>query len=356
MKLSLGPIAACALLTVAACGQDGKAGFEPPPEQPSFGNDAGTTAPEAGGSNCTSQTTKAEPVGLAMLILMDRSDSMTGASWAAGRKAMIAFADKAAGVDTSLGLSVFPPDATIGTQACNKEAFRPVVPIAPLPENSAAIKDAILAREPAGQTPMTPALEGSYDAMKTYLAGAPGQEGIVILVTDGDPQGCSSTIANVLPTVAAAANGSPRIRTFAIGMTGASFASLNAIATEGQGAPTAFNASGTDPQKELLTALEAVRAGALGCEYVLPTPPPEQGVLDLESVEIAYTPSEFDPEARFRKVAGLAQCGEEAGGFYYDNPQAPRRIILCPASCNAVRAGAKTAKVDVVLGCINLVN
>ena len=354
MKLSLIALAGCAAVVVAACGDDDRTPFKAPAPDTTFGNDAGADPSDAAPPiTCVSQTSKAEPVELAMLLLMDRSDSMTGGSWTAARKAMVAFADTAASIETNLGLSVFPPDKVVGDQACNREAFAPVVPIAPLPGNSAAIKDAILSREPTGLTPMTPALEGSYDAMKEFLADKPDVEGIVVLVTDGDPQGCNSTIANVLPVVSAASAGTPRIRTFAIGMTGASFAARDAIAAAGQGAPTAFNASGPEPQKELLTALESVRAGALGCEYRLPAPAAGQGKLDTDSVEIAWTPSEHDPEQRFRKVGGLAQCGETAGGFYYDDPAAPRRIILCPASCDAIHGGARTAKVEVVLGCVS---
>lgn len=360
MKLSLIALVLSGGLAAAACGSSdgGHRTFDTADasSDPTFDRDAAASAPEAGGGrSCVSQTSKAEPVQLAMLLLMDRSSSMQGGSWAAATKAMISFADTAATIHTSLGLTLFPPDATIGEGACNKEAFAPVVPIGPLPDNSAAIKAAILARQPSGLTPMNPALEGAYDTMKTYLATAPDTEGIVTLVTDGDPQGCSSTLETVLPLVGAAANATPPIRTFVVGMNGASFASLDAIAVQGQGSTTSFNASGDDPQSELLGALESIRSGALGCEYKLPTPSSDQGVLDLESVEIAFTPSEFDPEQRFTKVDSLAQCGTTAGGFYYDNPDAPRRIILCPASCDAVRAGAKTAKVDVVLGCIETV-
>jgi hypothetical protein len=36
------------------------------------------------------------------------------------------------------------------------------------------------------------------------------------------------------------------------------------------------------------------------------------------------------------------------GGFYYDDPQAPTRIRVCPASCGAWQAGGS---LEIVYGC-----
>ena len=48
--------------------------------------------------------------------------------------------------------------------------------------------------------------------------------------------------------------------------------------------------------------------------------------------------------------------GMRVGGFYYDDPKEPKRIILCPASCTDVKEGTAEAKVNVFLGCIKPVN
>jgi hypothetical protein len=55
---------------------------------------------------------------------------------------------------------------------------------------------------------------------------------------------------------------------------------------------------------------------------------------------------------KIRRVESAAACGATTGGFYYDDPKNPARIILCPSSCEGVRKGRSTAKVDVFLGCI----
>jgi hypothetical protein len=275
---------------------------------------------------------------------------------------MIGFTDTKGAAGTKMGLTIFPPDTGGGDQ-CLPASYKPIVPIALLPGNGTAIKDALLTRNTLGSTPMAGALQGGADAMKAFLATNPNEEGVLILVTDGDPGACTGdTVSNVTSIAAAAAKGTPRIRTFVVGMDGATFANLDAIAKAGEGAPTAFNASGggadagVSPQQQLLDALEKIRSGALGCEYLLPAIESSKGVLDPGSVDIDFTAGPNDPPVKFRRVDGPSKCGVTSGGFYYDDPVSPKRIILCPSSCEDVRKGTSTAKVDVFLGCIKPVN
>jgi len=355
-------------LAVAACSTD-RASFDdsPPPEPPLTSGEAGAT-PEAGdGGPCLSETLGAQPVPLAMLLVMDRSGSMNAPAgntkWDQARSAMIGFADTPGAAGTKLGLTVFPPDPGAGDQ-CSPASYKPVVPIALLPGNGTAIKDALLTRQTTGSTPMAGGLQGGVDAMKDFLSKNPNEEGVIILVTDGDPGACSGvdTVSNVASIASNAAKAKPAIRTFVVGMEGATFGNLDTIAKAGEGSPTAFNASGGDPdagvspQQQLLDALEKIRSGALGCEYVLPVPDSSKGMLDPSSVEIDFTPGQNDPAQKFRRVDNAAACGATTGGFYYDDPAHPKRLILCPASCEAVKKGTSEAKMDVVLGCIHRVN
>lgn len=361
-------VAAGATAALVACSSD-RAGFDDtPPPEPALASGDGAAAPETeAGPPCLSETLGAEPVPLAMLLVMDRSGSMSSPSgntkWDQARNAMISFTDTPGAAGTKLGLTVFPPDPGAGDQ-CQPASYKPIVPIALLPGNGPVIKNALLTRSTTGSTPMAGGLQGGVDAMKDFLAKNPNEEGVIILVTDGDPGACSGvdTVSNVTSIAAAAAKGTPKIRTFVVGMEGATFSNLNTIATAGEGAPTAFNAgvTGTDagvsPQQQLHDALEKIRSGALGCEYVLPVPDPSKGTLDPGSVEIDFTPGTNDPTVKLRRVDAASQCGSTTGGFYYDNPAAPKRLILCPASCEAVKKGTAAAKLDVVLGCIHRVN
>jgi hypothetical protein len=49
------------------------------------------------------------------------------------------------------------------------------------------------------------------------------------------------------------------------------------------------------------------------------------------------------------KVANMAACGA-LGGWYYDNDAAPTQILLCPQSCDAVKAD-QISSVQVLYGC-----
>lgn len=360
--LGLGGVAAASVIAACAASND-RSGFEPDPGPPAnfTANEGGLGATDAGdgGEPCLTDTLGAEPVPLAMLLVMDRSGSMAGTKWDQARYAMIGFADTPGAAGSKLGLTVFQPDPGAGDQ-CTPASYAPVVPIALLPGNGTAIKDALLSRSTTGSTPMANGLLGGIDSMKSFLTQNPNEEGVIILVTDGDPGACSGvdTVSNVASIAANAAKGTPRIRTFVVGMDGATFSNLDTIAKAGEGAPTAFNAAGSandagvSAQQQLLDALEKIRSGALGCEYVLPTPGGDKGVLDPNSVEIEFTPGGNDPPVRFKRVDAAEQCGAKTGGFFYDDPNEPKRIILCPASCTDVKEGTSTAKVDVFLGCI----
>jgi hypothetical protein len=37
-------------------------------------------------------------------------------------------------------------------------------------------------------------------------------------------------------------------------------------------------------------------------------------------------------------------------GWFYDNPAAPMKLVLCPSTCDAVSADAR-ALLEIVLGC-----
>lgn len=348
------------MLLVGACG-DSREGFAspPPPSEPSFATDAGPLEPPDGDTSCVASQRTAEPVTLAMLVLIDRSGSMSGEKWTSATTAIRTFSDRAEVVGTKMGLQFFPP-AGSSTDTCNASIYRNLaVPIAPLPDNVIPIQETVASVKADGSvTPMRSGLEGAIHAMRDFLAQEPDHQGVVILVTDGDPTQCGSVsdVAAVAANAAKTSPGLPSIRTFTVGMPGASFGSLNQISKAG-GAPNAFNV-GTGPgaQQALVDALDEIRNGVISCEYTLPVPPPSEGVLDLESVSLEFTAGKNDAPVTIRKVADASKCGATTGGYYYDDPDTPSRVVLCPASCTQVRGGTLDAKVDLVFGCITKPN
>jgi hypothetical protein len=94
-------------------------------------------------------------------------------------------------------------------------------------------------------------------------------------------------------------------------------------------------------------ATGVVQSAQLSCEYAIPMPP-EGETLDPNEVNVNYTPTGQMPKP-ILNVKTPADCGVQ-GGWYYDDPAAPKKIIMCPSTCDTLKADA-TGKVDVLFGC-----
>lgn len=90
----------------------------------------------------------------------------------------------------------------------------------------------------------------------------------------------------------------------------------------------------------------------LSCDYDIP-PPPEGETLDPSLVNVKYTPTEGADPIDIYFVESEADCGPE-GGWYYDDPADPTKILMCPATCDLLQSGVG-GRVDVVFGCETVV-
>jgi hypothetical protein len=96
-------------------------------------------------------------------------------------------------------------------------------------------------------------------------------------------------------------------------------------------------------------ATAVIEGSQIACEYLIPEPDSGE-TIDYEKVNVQYSPGGSAPaEPIYFVPGGAADCGA-AGGWYYDNPAAPTKILLCPASCDAVQASQEGA-VEVIFGC-----
>jgi hypothetical protein len=87
----------------------------------------------------------------------------------------------------------------------------------------------------------------------------------------------------------------------------------------------------------------------LACDYAIPTPP-EGEVLNPAKVNVTYLPGGGgEPVQLYNVPGGLADCGPQ-GGWYYDDPVAPTRILVCPSTCTTLQADTQ-GEVKVVFGC-----
>lgn len=91
------------------------------------------------------------------------------------------------------------------------------------------------------------------------------------------------------------------------------------------------------------------------CEFAIPEPP-EGMELDRTRVNVVYTPGGGGAPITFPFVGTPdgAMCPPGADGWYYDDPETPTQIILCPSTCSRVDSDT-TGSVDIALGCETLI-
>lgn len=310
-------------------------------------------------SACATSTVQANLTPVDLFILFDRSASMAYKSkWAAATAALTSFFQSPSSAGLGVALRFFPEDgcdnATCNAAACGQ----PLVPLGRLLSTSApgdaqeqALVNVSSSKMPApnevmggGGTPLAPALSGAESWATAYLGQKPGDRVAVILVSDGEVNGCDEDPAGMAKIVAA--GHAAGVDTFAVGLAGYFEAQMNALAQAG-GTGQAFFIGKTDVELDLLTALQSIQQKQVSC--VLPMPQAAPGkVVDPKLVNVDYTP-EGGAIGLLGQVTSAATCGA-AGGWYYNDPAAPTQIVLCPSTCATVQADP-VAKIDIVLGC-----
>jgi len=139
----------------------------------------------------------------------------------------------------------------------------------------------------------------------------------------------------------------PSIPTYVIGVGYES--GLNSIAVSG-GSSQAYIVSGGSAS-EFAAAMKAIRAQALGCEYMIPSS--SLGVPDPEAVTVRYSPGNGGNPVDF-PLRSSTTCGSEHG-YYFDNPANPQRLYLCSASCDLLATDSK-ASVAIFYDCLGNYN
>jgi hypothetical protein len=293
----------------------------------------------AGGSGprgCGGDRYKAEKRQLDIYVMFDDSGSMIP-WWLPVTDAFIKFLNDPASAGIGVGIQYFGDN-------CDPNYYaNPRVPIAPLPGNAMAIQASLPL--PFEGTATHPAMRGAIQHARAWANSHPDSKVVILLASDGLPNDCSSTLQNVSDVAREGVNGSPSIPTYVLGF-GLDLTPLEQIAQAG-GTQKAFI---VDPNSgmALSQAMNAIRGAALPCDYVLPN----GGNVDPKKVNIDFTPQGGSP-TRLPNVGDASRC-TASGGWYYDNPAAPTRAIVCPDTCGQFNADAG-GQVDVVLGCDILV-
>ena len=352
-KLALG-LGSSLLVALFACGGPPEpSGFGERDENPKASGGSGQlggtseTDQKTGGStgddfkSCATQQATAEAKPVYLVFMFDRSGSMVdfgSPKWNSCKAATKAFFSDPASAGISASLHYFPIGGS--SPSCNAgEYAKPAVAMSPLPNQQ--LVASLDAQSPRGGTPTEPALQGALNYARD-LSTNQAKDGkvVVVLVTDGIPDGCSSDINGAAQIAQGQAQTTP---TYVIGVGNVN--GLNQIAEAG-GTKQAFVVSTSDPAKikdDFQKAITEIKLSALSCDYKIPAPPNGE-TLDRSKVNVLYQPA-----------SGAAQtlpydqsCGT-GKGWRYDDANNPTRILVCDGSCNAIKAAP--GKVDVLFGC-----
>lgn len=331
-----------------------------------------------------------------LYIMFDQSMSMAGFPWGQVNlwdpavEALQAFANDPKSAGLGVALQYFP----LGGGSCSNGSgySTPEVKVGKLPGRAAAFNKSLTDHNPNGTgTPIEGALRGVTEFCKKYQHDHPDEQCVSVLVTDGKPElagGCNEN-TNTLAAIAGAAHDAG-VTTFAVGLQGASFPLLDAIADKGgapdcdsrptrfacdvsSGASGLLNALNTIREKVVTTdthtethvvthevvhtetrtevhteIVEQVQRTSLPCEWAIPESS-DSDPFDRNKVNIRL--SNEDSQTTFVHVKGQDAC--VANGWYFDNEEQPTRLIACAEACEDIEA-AESSKIDILLGCATI--
>ena len=326
---------------------------------------------------CSGEVREGERVPLDMYFLLDQSGSMSnqvqgGTKWKVVSDSLVGFLNDPANADIGVGIGYFPLQVpptcmkgdpwcfcipiinvcipTMGGSCNVLDYAKPSVPLA-LPPNHGAVAMDIGKHSPGGGTPTRPALEGAIQYVSSWAMTNSGRKTVVVLATDGDPEGCSQNSPQDIANLAARAlNGPPHLQTFVIGV-GSSLTSLNLIAEAGGTTMAYLVDTGGSVGAGFTAALNQIRGHATPCAFSIPMQT-SRGAVDPSRVNVYLTPKGATQRMPLPMTQGglAASCGA-TGGWYYDDPSAPKTVRLCDASCQALQGG----RVELEFGCKTII-
>lgn len=355
------------------------------------GSDGSTSSADAGSrpdrdpsmigpdGGCATQNTPTTRAPMNLLMVVDRSGSMSECADGSGRsgceskwsvtqqglqRLLMTLEDQA-----RVGLLFFPSSSNSGSA----DGYRtPVIGVdRPLSETRMALLAAISAARPNGNTPMACAMPQAVDYMRG-IADTGSRN--IMLITDGAPTDeCSgmapcnpfdpnfiTCIMNasaasqgvILAAVARGARNMPTVRTFALGTPDAVPSFMSSVALNGQ----TSRAPGCEPsdchytlgtatfERDLNMALDSVRDRAATCEYILQVDPM---TADPNLINVYYTPMSGG--------AGRYIPRDTTHTNGWDYAPGGRSIVFYGMLCDEVRAGAAGASVQIIYGCPTII-
>lgn len=293
------------------------------------------------GGACGSQKIAAQAVPSNLLVVLDRSCSMTAklasgkTKWEAAVAALSAMT-KTYAKKIRFGLTLFP-DKT--GEACVQE---PTVLIPIGDGNETKITSLLTASLSKSDMyfPSSPCVTnidtGVLQAAKDPGLADKAHEAFTLLITDGEQSsGCMAGGGADGATKAIADLKAKNVPTFVVGFgSGVNPTQLDAFATAGGEAasPTTPKFFKAEDQPSLDKALSTIAGKAIGCVFKLESAPPDPGKLFVF----------------FDKKESIAKDATHKNGWDYD--PATMQVSVYGARCDDLKSGKVTA-VDIVFGC-----
>jgi hypothetical protein len=357
------------------------------------------TGVSCGAPTCQGTSTSSTFKPVRMFIMVDRSYSMvchppsypstcfgengttckcSGGRWAGAQNSLKAFFQSASSAGVGVAMDFFPlaagtgaGDGCAGSSAttslltdsvCSPTICEnPLIPLgllaataAPTDNQEKLLVNAITSSPvnppnfASASTPSYPALQGALNWAKKEQALKPNETFVVVFVTDGDPSTClksldKTTTNNALADLAKAAYQTSGVRTYTIGMEGSNTVALDKIAASG-GTVKSFvvgGSSATDITTPFIAALNSIATQSASCTL------PYSASTEANPANAVLTYTLGTTTTTITKRTDSTGCGT-TDGWYFDNNTTPTQAILCPVSCNKVKANTSASvKLDV---------
>jgi len=352
---------------------DGGFGFSPNDAVPGQGQGGSGGTPGVSGTYpcldmpmgaCAGTVYKGQSLPTDLFVMFDQSGSMLTMDPDGGgltrmnavRKAVDQFvhAPESSGLGVGIGYFGFKPLSCMCTSCNPVDYSTPSVPIGALPDQAGPLMASLNAIEPTGETPTGAAIRGACMVAKARKTAEPMHNVGILLVTDGQPEApltsktgtCNPTLDDAV--AAATECASAGISTYVLGV-GPALDNLNKIAAAGQTRSAYLVAKGGT--SDIVKALGSIRSDAM-IPCAMQVPGSGTVPVDFMKVNIVYGDASCKVTT-FSYVETPAKCSGQTGGWYYDNPMAPKQINLCGPTCEQVKAAG--GQLVVTVGCMTQV-
>lgn len=231
----------------------------------------------------------------------------------------------------------------------------PDVPFTALPSSAfGEAMDDIREENWRGGTPTLHVMNGLTQFIQNSRETVPGKY-VIVLVTDGYPQGCDDNEIDSVVSVAEAAL-ADGISTYVIGIQNPDIdgapetvENLTDVAAGG-GTEAAFIIDTGDPEQtaaDFSAVVDQIRSKTTVCTVDIPDPP-DGRKFDKKKVRVTYATEDTD------NVLNYDQNCTESLSWHYDNVDKPSSIVLCDSTCQSVQ-NTPDAALSVEFTCIDTI-